>query len=71
MQSDSQPDMFNVGRMDCGKIMGAQVESPPGIGPYCLRIHAQINHWTGALHPPAGEPHKFAQLYILDFATAN
>lgn len=51
--------------------MGAQVEAPPGTGPYCYRIHGQIYHRTGALHPPAGEPHKFAQLYILDSSAAN
>ena len=51
--------------------MGAQVEAPPGTGPYCFRIHGQVYHRTGALHPPAGQPHKFAQLYILDSSAAN
>uniref|UniRef100_A0A914VB79 Helitron helicase-like domain-containing protein n=1 Tax=Plectus sambesii TaxID=2011161 RepID=A0A914VB79_9BILA len=51
--------------------MGVQVEAPPGSGPYCFRIHGQIYHLTGALHPLEGQPRQFTQLYILDPAAAN
>ncbi len=37
-----------------------------GYGPYCFRIHGQIYHRAGALHPGNGDHRKFAQLYILD-----
>lgn len=45
---------------------GAQIESPPGYGPYCFRIHGQIYHRAGTLHPDDGEQRVYAQLYILD-----
>ncbi|XP_021967368.1 uncharacterized protein LOC110862486 [Folsomia candida] len=46
--------------------VGAQIKAPPGYGPYCYRIHGQIYHRAGTLHPEEGEPRKYAQLYILD-----
>jgi hypothetical protein len=46
--------------------MGATIRSPPGIGPYCFRIHGQIYHRVGSLHLNDKEPASFAQLYILD-----
>lgn len=46
--------------------MGAQNATPLGFGPYCFRIHGQIHHRAGTLHPNEGEQRKFAQLYILD-----
>ena len=39
---------------------------PPGFGPYCFRIHGQVYHRTGSLHPQDGESRKFGQVYILD-----
>ncbi|XP_035713810.1 uncharacterized protein LOC118438127 [Folsomia candida] len=51
--------------------VGAQIKAPPGYGPYCYRIHGQIYHRTGTLHPDDGEPRKYAQLYILDPDEAN
>src|SRR5277367_6447219 len=46
--------------------LGAQIEAPHGYGPYCFRIHGQIYHRAGTLHPHSGEERKYAQLYILD-----
>ena len=46
--------------------MGAQVVPPPGRGPYCFRIHGQVYHRTGSLHPPDGVDHQYAQVYILE-----
>lgn len=46
--------------------MGAKVAPPPGYGPYCFRIHGQIYHRSGALHPDNDDRRQFAQLYILD-----
>ena len=45
---------------------GADIQTPPGRGPYCFRIHGQIYHRIGDLHPPTGMPRSFGQLYILD-----
>ena len=49
---------------------GAQLSEPPGHGPYCFRIHGQIYHRAGTLHPTEGQPHQFAQLYILEASQA-
>ncbi|ETN75355.1 hypothetical protein NECAME_12431 [Necator americanus] len=46
--------------------MGAQVDTISGRGPYCYRIHGQIYHRLGALHPHQGEQRQFGQIYILD-----
>ncbi|XP_021968097.1 uncharacterized protein LOC110863154 [Folsomia candida] len=51
--------------------VGAQIRAPPGFGPYCFRVHGQICHLTGTLHPEEGEPRQYAQLYILDPDEAN
>ncbi|UYV64563.1 hypothetical protein LAZ67_3001189, partial [Cordylochernes scorpioides] len=51
--------------------IGANIATPPGYGPYCFRIHGQIYHRTGTLHPVGEKPPKFAQLYILDTAEAT
>ncbi|XP_021953640.1 uncharacterized protein LOC110850511 [Folsomia candida] len=51
--------------------VGAKIASPPGYGPYCFRIHGQIYHRAGTLHPEEGEPRVYAQLYILDPDEAN
>ena len=45
---------------------GAEIETPAGAGPYCFKIHGQIYHRIGNLHPPAGVQRSFGQLYILD-----
>nr|CDJ85720.1 Protein F59H6.5 [Haemonchus contortus] len=46
--------------------MGAQVEPLQGRGPYCYRIHGQVYHRLGPLHPRDGEPRQYGQIYILD-----
>ena len=50
---------------------GASMASPPGFGPYCFRIHGQIYHRAGVLHPDEGAPRKYAQLFILDDEMAS
>ncbi|ETN80336.1 hypothetical protein NECAME_09274 [Necator americanus] len=47
-------------------LMGAQVHTISGRGPYCHRIHDQICHRLGALHPHQGGQRQFGQIYILD-----
>ncbi|XGW25601.1 hypothetical protein V3C99_006757, partial [Haemonchus contortus] len=44
--------------------MGAQVEPLQGRGPYCYRIHGQVYHRLGPLHPRDGEPRQYGQIYI-------
>jgi hypothetical protein len=51
--------------------MGANIGTPPGHGPYCFRIHGQIYHRTGTLHPPNEEPRIYSQVYILDTEEAT
>lgn len=51
--------------------MGAKLDTPKGYGPYCFRIHGQVYHRTGTLHPADGELRQYAQLYILDTEEAN
>jgi hypothetical protein len=46
--------------------MRAQIAPPPGHGPYCFRIHGQIYHLTGPMHPREGKRPEYSQLYILD-----
>nr|CDJ88114.1 Protein F59H6.5 [Haemonchus contortus] len=46
--------------------MGAQVDTLQGRGPYCYRIHGQIYHRLGPLHPREGELRQYGQIYILD-----
>uniref|UniRef100_A0A7I5EB03 Helitron_like_N domain-containing protein n=1 Tax=Haemonchus contortus TaxID=6289 RepID=A0A7I5EB03_HAECO len=46
--------------------MGAQVETLQGRGPCCYRIHGQVYHRLGPLHPRDGEPRQYGQIYILD-----
>jgi flagellar biosynthesis GTPase FlhF len=46
--------------------MGAQIDLPQGFGPYCFRIHEQIYHRIGSLHPDPGQRAQFGLLYILD-----
>lgn len=42
------------------------LDPPPGLGPYCMRIHGQVHHYLGGLYPNEGKEPKYAQLYILD-----
>ncbi|XP_057380774.1 uncharacterized protein LOC130703304 [Daphnia carinata] len=52
--------------------MGAQIDSPPGRGPYCFRIHGQIYHDTTSVecqHEDSAP--KYAQLYFIDSSQAN
>ncbi|KAK6021781.1 hypothetical protein OSTOST_12541 [Ostertagia ostertagi] len=46
--------------------MGAQIDTMRGRGPYCYRIHGQIYHRIGPLHPREGELRQYGQIYILD-----
>ncbi|CAF4463959.1 unnamed protein product [Rotaria sp. Silwood2] len=43
--------------------MGAQIDLPQGYGPYCFRIHGQIYHRIGPLHPEPDQRAQFGQLY--------
>ena len=45
---------------------GAKLSFPPGRGAYCFRIHGQIHHRTGSLHPAIGTAPLFSQLYIIE-----
>ncbi|KAF1756666.1 hypothetical protein GCK72_013120 [Caenorhabditis remanei] len=45
--------------------MKADVQMPTG-GPYCYRIHKQVYHLIGDLHPGVGQPRNFAQVFIMD-----
>ncbi|KAK6013623.1 hypothetical protein OSTOST_21058 [Ostertagia ostertagi] len=51
--------------------MGAQVDLLRGRGPYCYRIHGQIYHRVGPLHPRDGEQRQYGQIYILDTEMAT
>ncbi|XP_057381786.1 uncharacterized protein LOC130704351 [Daphnia carinata] len=52
--------------------MGAQIDSPPGRGPYCFRIHGQIYHNTTAIgYQHEDNAPKYAQLYFIDSSQAN
>uniref|UniRef100_A0A8R1EGL6 Uncharacterized protein n=1 Tax=Caenorhabditis japonica TaxID=281687 RepID=A0A8R1EGL6_CAEJA len=46
--------------------MGAQVEEFRGYGPYSYKIHGQIYHAAGLLHPPTGKAPSYGQSYIMD-----
>ena len=45
---------------------GGMVASPPGRGPYTFRLHGQLYHRAGCLHPPDGAQPVYSQLYILE-----
>ena len=38
---------------------GANLVKPPGIGPYCFRIHGQIYHKISAFHPNENDSQSF------------
>ena len=46
--------------------MGAQIVQPTGRGPYVFRIHGQIYHRSGTLHPATGVQPSYGQLYMLE-----
>ena len=46
--------------------LGAQVDVPRGMGPYCFRIHGQVYHNIGPLYPEQGSHPRYGQIYILD-----
>ena len=50
--------------------MVATIETPPGHGPYCFRVHGQVYHTIGGLRPQAGEAPRFAQILIMDTGEA-
>ena len=50
--------------------MEAQIATSTGSGPYFFRIHGQMYHRIGALHPEEDEQAQYGQLYILDSALA-
>jgi len=39
--------------------------------PYCFKIHGQVYHLTGTLHPPAHRVPNFNQIYIFDTERAR
>uniref|UniRef100_A0A1I7T6R1 ATP-dependent DNA helicase n=1 Tax=Caenorhabditis tropicalis TaxID=1561998 RepID=A0A1I7T6R1_9PELO len=43
----------------------ASLDLPPR-GAFCYRIHKQVYHLIGGLHPAEGEERKFAQIFIVD-----
>ncbi|VDL83924.1 unnamed protein product, partial [Nippostrongylus brasiliensis] len=50
--------------------MGAQIRPPTGPGPYCFRIHDQVYHFIGPLHPEGDQRRQYGQIYILDTSQA-
>ena len=46
--------------------LGANIDKITTRGPYCFRIHGQIYHQTGCLHPSEKNNHQYGQLYILE-----
>lgn len=45
---------------------GANIALPPGRGPYAFRIHGQVYHRTGCLHPSGDQTPSYSQLYIME-----
>lgn len=39
---------------------------PPGRGPYVFRLHGQVYHRSGSLHPSDGKTPLYSQLYIME-----
>ena len=50
---------------------GAHVSTLHGRGPSTFRIHGQIYHRTGSLHPAEGEAPTYSQLYIIEGSEAT
>ncbi|TBU10040.1 hypothetical protein CWI38_0403p0030 [Hamiltosporidium tvaerminnensis] len=51
--------------------IGANIKIPQGSGPFCYRIHGQMYHISGTLHPDKNHSRQYAQLYIFDEDVAN
>ena len=67
--SKSRNFQENIRRYNSGMAfasMGASIAIPKGTGPYVYRIHGQIYHQSGCLHPPDGQRRQYGQLYILE-----
>ena len=47
--------------------MSANIHQFTARGPYCFRIHGQIYHRAGNLHPSEGEQAKYGQIYVYIF----
>jgi hypothetical protein len=45
---------------------GAKMASFSGNGPYCFKIHGQLYHRTGSLHPQDDASPIYSQLYIIE-----
>jgi hypothetical protein len=45
---------------------GAKMVSFHGNGPYCFKIHGQIYHRAGSLHPQDDQSPVYSQLYIIE-----
>lgn len=41
--------------------IGARLDLPGRLGPFCYRIYDQIYHRLGPLHPAAGEAWQYGQ----------
>ncbi len=50
--------------------MGANVTLPPGVGPYCYRIHGMVYHTTSSVGQNSLNP-GYADLYFMDSAQAT
>ena len=51
---------------------GAKIDHTPNQGraPYVMKVHGQIYHFAGPLHPSNGKNRSYGQLYIMDSAQA-
>lgn len=49
---------------------GANIVKPSSFGPYAFRLHGQIYHRSGCLHPSAGTTPSYSQLYIMEASQA-
>ena len=45
---------------------GANIDNPPHQWNPSFKIHGQVYHLIGALHPPDGSAPKYSQLYIME-----
>ncbi|KAK7089794.1 hypothetical protein V1264_024238 [Littorina saxatilis] len=45
---------------------GANIALPPGKGPYAFRLHGQVYHRSGCLHPSDVDTAAYSQLYIME-----
>ena len=56
--------------------MGFERADVPGTGPYCFKIHGEVYHRVGPLHPACDADtddglRRYAQLYMVDAEIAN